>query len=101
MVSTLITGSPAAIAAVTVWLMCANCRSRSGWLAPSRVLRLPRPPDPTWLQHLATLKIRQPALARLGDLHAGIDEQSFSLEPLLDWAARDERDRLVDPGAPE
>jgi DNA primase len=39
--------------------------------------------------------------ARLGDLHAGIDEQSFSLEPLLDWAARDERDRLVDPGAPE
>jgi len=39
--------------------------------------------------------------ARLGDLHAGIDEQSFSLEPLLDWAARDERDRLVDSGAPE
>src|SRR5947209_2426495 len=28
--------------------------------------------------------------ASLGDLHAGIDEASFSLEPLLDWADRDE-----------
>ena len=27
---------------------------------------------------------------RLGDLHAGIDERAFSLEPLLEWAARDE-----------
>jgi DNA ligase D len=27
--------------------------------------------------------------ARLGDLHAGIDERSFSLEPLLEWAARE------------
>jgi DNA ligase D len=25
--------------------------------------------------------------AELGDLHAGIDDQSFSLEPLLEWAA--------------
>ena len=24
-----------------------------------------------------------------GDLHAGIDERSFSLEPLLEWAERD------------
>jgi DNA ligase D len=35
--------------------------------------------------------------ARLGDLHAGIDEHAFSLEPLLEWAERDER-VLVDPG---
>jgi DNA ligase D len=31
--------------------------------------------------------------ARLGDLHAGIDDQAFSLEPLLELADRDERDR--------
>ena len=28
--------------------------------------------------------------AALGDLHAGIDEAAFSLEPLLEWADRDE-----------
>ncbi len=33
--------------------------------------------------------------ARLGDLHQGIDDQAFSLEPLLEWA---ERDKLADPG---
>ncbi|MGI8571101.1 MAG: non-homologous end-joining DNA ligase [Solirubrobacteraceae bacterium] len=31
--------------------------------------------------------------ARLGDLHAGIDEAVFSLEPLLEWAERDEREQ--------
>ncbi len=36
--------------------------------------------------------------ARLGDLHAEIDERAFSLEPLLEWAQRDERDQLDDPG---
>jgi DNA ligase D len=36
--------------------------------------------------------------AELGDLHAGIDDAVFSLEPLLEWAERDERDRLADPG---
>ena len=36
--------------------------------------------------------------ARLGDLHAGIDDAAFSLEPLLEWAERDERDELADPG---
>ncbi|MEO6857544.1 MAG: DNA primase small subunit domain-containing protein [Solirubrobacteraceae bacterium] len=36
--------------------------------------------------------------ARLGDLHRGIDDQAFSIEPLLEWAERDERDRLDDPG---
>lgn len=30
--------------------------------------------------------------ARLGDLHAGIDDAVFSLEGLLEWAERDERD---------
>ena len=33
--------------------------------------------------------------SRLGDLHAGIDEHAFSLEPLLEWA---DRDQLDDPG---
>jgi DNA ligase D len=36
--------------------------------------------------------------ARLGDLHAGIDEAVFSLEMLLEWAARDERHGASDPG---
>ena len=36
--------------------------------------------------------------AELGDLHAGIDDAVFSLEPLLEWAERDERNRLDDPG---
>jgi DNA ligase D len=39
--------------------------------------------------------------ARLGDLHAGIDDAVFSLEPLLKWAERDEHDQLADPGGPE
>ncbi len=41
---------------------------------------------------LATVPAR---FARLGDLHARIDDVSFRLDTLLDWAARDERD---DPG---
>ncbi|MBV9005663.1 MAG: ATP-dependent DNA ligase, partial [Solirubrobacterales bacterium] len=36
--------------------------------------------------------------ARLGDLHERIDASVFSLEPLLEWAERDDRDRLADPG---
>lgn len=33
-----------------------------------------------------------PARVRaIGDLHAGIDDRAFSLEPLLAWAQRDER----------
>ena len=35
--------------------------------------------------------------ARLGDLHAAIDEMVFSLEPLLEWARRDERDDGAEP----
>jgi DNA ligase D len=34
--------------------------------------------------------------AKLGDLHEGIDERAFSLEPLLEWAARE---KLEDPDA--
>ncbi len=30
--------------------------------------------------------------ARLGDVHAGIDDAVFSIAPLLEWAERDERD---------
>jgi DNA ligase D-like protein (predicted polymerase) len=36
--------------------------------------------------------------AQLGDLHAGIDDTAFSLEPLLEWAQRDEHAQLKDPG---
>ena len=38
--------------------------------------------------------------AALGDLHAGIDDAVFSLEPLLEWADRDERAGAPDPGMP-
>jgi DNA ligase D len=47
---------------------------------------------------IATVPAR---FATLGDLHAGIDEAEFSLEPLLEWAERDERDNLEDPGGPD
>ncbi|MDQ6607054.1 MAG: ATP-dependent DNA ligase, partial [Actinomycetota bacterium] len=47
---------------------------------------------------IATLPERY---ARVGDLHAGIDDAVFSLEPLLEWAERDERDQLADPGGTE
>jgi DNA ligase D len=36
--------------------------------------------------------------AKLGDLHDGIDDAVFSLEPLLEWADRDEREGAQDPG---
>jgi DNA ligase D len=39
--------------------------------------------------------------AELGDLHAGIDEVAFSIEPLLEWAERDEREGAGDPGPPD
>jgi hypothetical protein len=34
--------------------------------------------------------------ARIGDRHAGIDERSYSLEPLLELAARQQRNGLAD-----
>ena len=36
--------------------------------------------------------------ARLGDLHAAIDDRAFSLEPLLEWAEREDLEDLEDPG---
>jgi DNA ligase D len=39
---------------------------------------------------IATMPAR---FEQLGDLHAGIDDAVFSIEPLLEWAERDERDR--------
>jgi DNA ligase D-like protein (predicted polymerase) len=42
--------------------------------------------------NIATMPDR---FAKLGDLHQGIDERAFSLEPLLEWAARE---KLEDPG---
>jgi len=36
---------------------------------------------------IATVPAR---FAQLGDLHAGIDDAAFSLEPLLEWAARED-----------
>ena len=43
---------------------------------------------------IATMPAR---FAELGDLHAGIDDAVFDIEPLLEWAERDERE-LADPG---
>ena len=47
-----------------------------------------------------TIRTVPERFARLGDLHAGIDDAVFSLEPLLKWAERDERQGEPDPGAP-
>jgi DNA ligase D len=44
---------------------------------------------------IATVPAR---FAALGDLHAGIDDTAFSLQPLLEWADRDERSGAPDPG---
>jgi DNA ligase D len=47
---------------------------------------------------IATVPVR---FAKLGDLHAGIDDAVFSIDPLIEWAERDERDGAVDEGVPE
>ena len=39
--------------------------------------------------------------AELGDLHAGIDQAVFRIDQLLEWAERDERAGVVDPGTPD
>jgi DNA ligase D len=39
--------------------------------------------------------------AELGDLHAGIDQAAFAIDPLVEWADRDEREGADDPGAPD
>ncbi len=46
---------------------------------------------------IATVPAR---FAELGDLHAGIDDAVFSLDPLLEWADRDEHEGVPDPGGP-
>ncbi|WP_347354602.1 non-homologous end-joining DNA ligase [Intrasporangium sp.] len=38
--------------------------------------------------------------ARLGDLHAGMDDAVFDIAPLLEWADRDERDGRDEPTGP-
>ena len=47
---------------------------------------------------IATVPAR---FARLGDLHAGIDDAAFPIDPLLGWADRDERDGLSGSDVPE
>jgi DNA ligase D len=37
---------------------------------------------------------------RLGDLHEDIDDAVFALDPLLEWADRDEHEGAADPGQP-
>jgi DNA ligase D len=44
---------------------------------------------------IATVPAR---FAKLGDLHADIDNAEYSLETLLEWAERDERSGVPDPG---
>jgi DNA ligase D len=39
--------------------------------------------------------------AEVGDLHAGIDDAVFGIEPLLQWADRDERAGAAEPPQPE
>jgi DNA primase len=39
--------------------------------------------------------------ARLGDLHAGIDQAVFRIDELLEWAERDERAGEHDEGEPD
>jgi DNA ligase D len=39
--------------------------------------------------------------AELGDLHEGIDDNAYSLDTLLEWAARDEREGAEAPPPPE
>jgi DNA ligase D len=47
---------------------------------------------------MATVPAR---FAELGDLHAGMDDAVFHIEPLLEWADRDEREGAVDDSEPE
>jgi len=42
--------------------------------------------------HDCTIATVPARFAELGDLHAGIDEAVFDIAPLLEWAARDEKD---------
>jgi DNA ligase D len=46
---------------------------------------------------IATVPAR---FAELGDLHAGIDDAVFRIDPLIGWAERDEQQGAPDPGEP-
>ena len=45
-----------------------------------------------------TIRTVPDRFAELGELHAGIDDAVFALDPLLEWAARDEAAGLAEPG---
>jgi DNA primase len=47
---------------------------------------------------IATMPARY---AELGDLHEGIDDAVFAIEPLLQWAERDDQRGAEDPGGDE
>jgi DNA ligase D len=47
---------------------------------------------------IATVPAR---FAELGDLHEGIDDKVYSLDTLLEWAERDEREGAEEPPPPE
>lgn len=48
-----------------------------------------------------TIRTVPERFAALGDLHADIDRHPFPIEPLLEWADRDEREGAVDHGVPD
>jgi DNA ligase D len=45
-----------------------------------------------------TIATVPPRFVELGDLHGGMDSAPFSIEPLREWADRDERHGAADPG---
>lgn len=47
-----------------------------------------------------TMPVVTARFAERGDLHAGIDDAVFHLDPLVEWAARDERAGAVTPDEP-
>jgi DNA ligase D len=47
-----------------------------------------------------TMRTVPERFTRLGDLHGGIDDAVFAIDPLLEWAERDERAGAVDEGEP-
>jgi DNA primase len=48
-----------------------------------------------------TVRTMPDRFARRGDLHAAIDHAVFSIEPLLQWADRDQHDGAVEPAPPD
>ncbi|MEU0265283.1 non-homologous end-joining DNA ligase [Nocardioides sp. NPDC006303] len=48
-----------------------------------------------------TMRTVPARFAEIGDLHADIDDHPFSIQPLLEWADRDERDGAETPPEPD